>query len=372
MPLAMGEASQDTRRIVVTSVGTAGPTAAAAIARGLGVPVNRAVACLYRAPAVLAEGVPAATAPDFLRLLMGIGLTAEAAPQAAPPPPPPLLRDVALHLDDPRALPEAAAALARFTGMQEDAALAMILAPPGVVLGTVSDATVAALAARLPAGASLVAARPEDSAYHLFLLDGPEVVRARLMPDLAALGVPADAPPGLVATDVPHRLVRDLWQRHQAGGMLRAVNSAFLRYDIVLAGLGTARPEDPALAEALAREAGMPAEVLPEILGALPVTLAEGVAHGDLAGRLGALAATGLELRAELTTFQRLGLEVLSAPAPEAVRQVLRGFGCLAQDAPLPRPPFALDGALPEAQARVLRAALEDAGAEVRFTGGSA
>ena len=362
MNAGVARAETERRRVVVTSIGAAGPAAAAAVAKGLGVPVNQAVACLYRAPAVLAEGVEPRAAEAMVRLLEGIGFSAEAVPQDAPPPPPARLFDVALHVAEPRAVPAAAEALAGFTGMARDAALQMILTPPGLALGGVSAATVEAFRARLPEGVEAVAARPEDSAYHLFLLDGPAVVRARLMPDLAALGVAADAAPGLVATEVPHATVQGLWRRHQAGGMLRAVNAAFLRYDIVATGRGRADPGDAALAEALERLTGMPAELAPVALAELPLTLIEHVRPGEVAESLAALTALGLEVRAEATTFQRLGLEVLEAPDPAALRAALAGFG-LAPAAP----PFRLEARLPELQARILRAALEDAGAVVRF-----
>jgi hypothetical protein len=351
------------RRIVVTSIGAAGPVAAAAVARGLGVSVAQAVACFYRAPSVLAEGVAAETAEAIVRLLRDIGFAAHAAPQEAAAPPPARLFDVALHIAEPRAVHAAADALAAFVGATRDAALEMILVPPGLALGAVSAATVEAFRARLPAGVEAVAARPEDSTYGLFLLDGPAVVRARLMLDLAPLGVAPDAAPGLIATGVAHDTVQRLWRRHQAGGMLRAVNAAFLRYDVVATGLAGADPADPALAETLAALTGMPAELAPRALAELPLTMIEGAPHDAVAGHLAALAALGLDAHAELTTFQRLGIEVTAAADPAALKAVLAGFGL-----PAVAPPFRLETPVPELQARILRAALEDAGADVRFT----
>jgi hypothetical protein len=349
-------------RIVVTSIGGAGPAAVAAVAKGLGVPVNRAVACLYRAPSVLAEGVPSETAQAMVRLLEDIGFAAHAAPEDEAPPLPARLFDVALHVTEPRAVHAAAEALAAFVGTTRDAALDLILTPPGLALGAVSAATVEAFRTRLPQDVEVVAARPEDSAYHLFLLDGAPVVRARLMPDLAPLGVAPDAPPGLIATGVPHGFVQTLWRRHQAGGMLRAVNEAFLRYDIVATGLAGADPSDPALATALAAMTGMPASLVPRVLAELPLTMIEGVPFGDVADHLAALSDLGLAARADLTTFQRLGLEVPEASDPAAVRAVLGSFGLAALS-----PPFRVETPLPELQARIVRAALEDAGAVVRF-----
>ncbi|MEE4301439.1 MAG: hypothetical protein V2J24_18520, partial [Pseudomonadales bacterium] len=184
-----GARRADERRIVVESIGSAGPAAAAAVAKGLGIPVARAVACLYRAPAVLADEVPTGAADEMVRLLERIGFSARAEPLDAPPPRPTELLDVALHVVDVGALHAAAEVLGAFTASDPGTALEMILAPPGLVLGAVSAATVEALRERLPDGVELVAARPEASRYHVFLLDGPPVLRERLMPDLARLGV---------------------------------------------------------------------------------------------------------------------------------------------------------------------------------------
>ncbi|MGY6409878.1 MAG: hypothetical protein ACXIUV_02445 [Alkalilacustris sp.] len=366
--MTAGAPAADTagQRIVVTSIGTAGPAAVAAVAKGLGVPLSRAVACLYRAPSVLAENVPSPAADDMVRLLRGIGFDAHATAPDTPPPPPERLFDVALHLSDPRAADSTAEALAAFAGLTAQAALEMILTPPGLVLGAVSAATVAALRDRLPAGVDVVAARPEDSRYHLFLLDGPAVVRARLMPDLVALGVAADTAPGLIATGIDHATLQGLWRRHQAGGMLRAVNEAFLRFDIVATRLGPdTDPAAPDLATALARLTGMPAALAPAALAQLPLTMIEGAPLDEVAGHLERFAALGIAARADLTTFQSLCLDVPEAADPTALHRTLGRFGVSAGT-----PPFRIQPPMPEPRARMLRAALEDAGAVVRFAEG--
>lgn len=358
-------------RLVVTSIGAASPAMAAAVARGLGTPVPQVVTALYRSPAILVDRVAPGTARQMAALLSRLGFRAHAEPESQPLPAPPHLRDVALHLAEPRAAPAAARALAAFTAMTEAAALEMILTPPGLVLGAVSDATADALAARLPEGVELTRSRPEEACYHLFLLEGPAVLRQRLMADLAPLGVPSDAAPGLVAADVTHGTARDLWRRHGAGGLLRVVNTDFLRYDLVLEAAPAGAAQDPAVRAALFSEAGMPAGLVPDVLAALPVTLSEGVAHRDLGQRMAALAGTGLSVRAELATFQLPGLRVEAASDMAGLAATLRALGCFTADAPLPRPPFDLDGPLTEPRARFVAAQLADAGAKVCVLRGS-
>lgn len=371
MGASASSATAETRRIVVTSVGVAQPAAAVAAAKGLGVPVERAVASVYRAPAVLADQVPLPTADAVVQQLTAMGLHAVAVPNDAPTPAAPALYDVALYVSDPRAVPVATAQLAAFAAIDVSAALAMILTPPGPILGAVSETTVEALSARLPPGVELVAAQPAESSYHVFLADGPTASRARFLADLQALGLPAIARSGLVAMEVPHTLVQQLWRRHQAAGLMRAVNAAFLRYDVVLTALGGVDPADPEIGAALQRQTGMPAEIAQVALTALPLTLMEGVAHADLSDRLAALTALGLEARAELTTFQHLTVVVSQLVAVAPLRPLLARFGLRLTGSAAPSTPFEV-AHLPELQARMLRTELEDLGATVHFSGGSA
>ena len=338
-------------RVVVASVGKAAPAASSALARGLGIPAARVVACLYRAPAVLIDGIGREVAQTMVGLLGRLGYVAEAQPESAPAPGPCHLFDVALHIADPH---------------QADA-MAMLLDPPGVVLGAISAATVAAFRARLPDGVEAIASRPEDARYQLYLGDGPEVIKARLRADLAALGFDGRVGNGLVATGVSHRTARDLWQRHQAGGLLRVVNEDFLRFDLVLHGANGADPQAPEVIEALSVIADMPAEAIPMVFAAPPIVLCSGLTLAGVGSRLPALAELGLDVRAELTTFQRIGLEVLAIGDRAGTEALLRAGGELAVGQSLPACPFSAGRTLPETLARIRRAALETLGCTVRF-----
>ena len=77
------------------------------------------------------------------------------------------------------------------------------------------------------------------------------------------------------------------------------------------------------------------------------------------------LEATGIKVRADLITFQVLGLEVLEIPNSTRLAKVLEDLVLLKPGELLPRPPFRLPGAMPELQARITRAALEACGARI-------
>ena len=89
--------------------------------------------------------------------------------------------------------------------------------------------------------------------------------------------------------------------------------------------------------------------------------LEDGLTADTMSERLALYAEAGLNAGAELTTFQTAALEIADAPDREALRAALAALGF--EDGPLPltSPP------MPETQARIARAVLESAGAEVYF-----
>ena len=64
-------------RILIKSVGTARPSASAAVAKGLGLPASTVIARLYRAPAVLVDGIDEPVAERMAGFLGDIGYEAE-------------------------------------------------------------------------------------------------------------------------------------------------------------------------------------------------------------------------------------------------------------------------------------------------------
>lgn len=166
--------------IVVAHVGSAGPRVAGVVASGLNLPVEAVISTIYRAPAVLAAGLVAPAADRLVTELGDLGLAVYAAPAGTPLDRGPLL-DVAAKIVDPAQADAAAAVLADFIGGTPAAALEMMLAPPGMILGQASAATIAALAARLPEGAvSLATVDPATTRYTLFAAKLPTSERAAI------------------------------------------------------------------------------------------------------------------------------------------------------------------------------------------------
>ncbi|AYV47428.1 hypothetical protein C1707_14805 [Caulobacter flavus] len=335
--------------LLITSIGHASPRAASVLSQALELPVETVVDALYRAPARLLANLPAADAARLAALIGTLGVEASVTPAGGPVARAPAM-DLAAELLDLDAADAVAATLGRFLGMDPAAALDLLLTPPGVILGAVTEATVRALETSLPAGAvRLTASRPDQARFALFASDlshqQVNVLRQRLPAG-------ADLSPGGSATvfDLDRSEADALWRRLKAPEQVRIVDQAFLRFSLELV---AAPPEGAAALEALA---GVPAEDFDLLRRALPVPVEAGVAFDALESRLAAYAEAGLTVRAELETFSYQALDVLSAPAA-----TLAELG-------LPGPAPLTTGLMPRPRARLLRHRLEAAGAEVLFS----
>jgi hypothetical protein len=342
--------------ITVLSIGTASLRTAAAVAQGLGVPTEVAVQAIYRAPATLVRNVELTLARRLCALLSEAGLVVATSPAGTAVEQGPLL-DVAAYFTDPCAIPATAAALNRLAGIDESAALAMLLTPPGVILGGVSTATVEALRKALPPGVELATSATATARFQLLLADAPAIVERGVMTELAAHGITPLAPSGIVAADLDHATAQAIWQRFSRTGAVQMVNQDFLRFAIVI---DAPTRWTPAQAETLATRAGVPAEALPALAGAGAVTLETGMTMAAAADALATYAAAGLEPRADLTTFRHYRLEIAGAADRAAVIAQLLAQGLAAPA----RLPWLTPEALPETRARLVRALVEAVGAE--------
>jgi hypothetical protein len=350
------KAASDLLDITVLSIGTASLRTAAAVAKGLGVPVEVAVQAIYRAPATLVHGAAPPLARRLCALFAEAGLQVATSPAGTPVDGGPLL-DVAAWFVDPRAIPATATALHRLAGIDEAAALAMLLTPPGVILGGVSAATVAALRSALPEGVELITSVTATARFQLLLTDTAAIVERGVMEELAARGITPLARTGIIAADLDHATAQAIWQRFSRTGAVQMVNQDFLRFAIVI----DAPPHwTPAQAACLADRAGVPDNALPALAGAGAITLESGLSLAAAGAALPAYADAGLAARAELTSFRHHSLEITAAADRGALAAQLAANGL---GAPA-RLPWITPEALPETRARLVRTLLESVGAE--------
>lgn len=334
--------------LLIAGVGTASPRAASVLSEALELPIETVVDALYRAPARLLAGLPGPDATRLAAIIGGLGVEVEVTPAGEPPARRPTL-DLAGELLDPAFADDVGQVLGRFLGMDPQDALDLLLTPPGVILGSVTEPTVRALEAALPAGSTrLTASRPDEARFALFASDLSSlqisILRPHLPPEIALA-------PGGSATifDLGRAEADVLWRRLKAPERVQVVNQAFLRFSLDL----TAAPE--AGAAALRSLAGVPVEDYDLLREALPVTVEVGIAFDEVSARMAAYATAGFTVRAEMETFSHVGLDILSA-RPEALAAVGLPAPAPLSTAPMPRP-----------RARLLRHKLEAAGAEVLF-----
>ena len=353
--------------VIIDSIGTASPGKAIAIARGLNLAVDETIRAIYRAPAVLAPAVNDQVAEGLCGVLRELGFEASIAQtDELPAPAVHPLFDAALHIGDALATPAIAEVIADFCGIASDAALKLVTEPPAIVLGGVSAATVAALELRLAAyDVAVIASEPAVARFDLFAAGLPATVAARLRGELAGAGHAVPPGEGIVATGLERGFADGLWRKYGRSGTVRIVDQAFLRFDLVLDGLEPGAVCDPAQADALNTLFGIPADLLPDLLAAAPATLACDLRYGEFDAQLARLAGCGLAARAVLSTFRPVALEIAAATDAEAVAREMAALGLLDRAVTLPL----ITSPMPAPLARLARARLEAAGAEVWIAG---
>lgn len=349
-----------TFRVLVKSVGRAKPATAAVIAAGLGVPISSVVANLYRAPSVLVDKVTLDIATNLKNLLREIGYEAEVQSDCEPIPKAPALYDVSLYLNDAGKLAAAAEKLAAFIGVSTEDAVQAIMKPPGVVMGSISPATIDALTTMIDGDAELLISAQDSARYDIFLGDISDVVLQRLKADLAHLGVTCIADSGLIAADLDKQCVENLWERYQGSGVLLIVNRAFLRFDIILQKHDSICDRQRQLIQ---KVADVPSDMVADVVRAAPVALLESVPFAKIDGLLSEFEKVGLAVQADLITFQVLGIQIESCRDRAQLSRVLTKLG-VAGYSEQAKLPLALPDVYPELQARMILATLEDLGVQ--------
>ncbi|MCL6271683.1 hypothetical protein M3P05_17330 [Sansalvadorimonas sp. 2012CJ34-2] len=354
--------SSNTYCVLIESIGRGTPASAAAVAKGLGRPASEVVRCLYTAPAVLVEKVDRNVAEQLNELLESIGYEARVVEMGGFVQETPELYDISLYLQEASKLTTVANKLSKFIGLSESDAVQALLNPPGVVLGSVSRATVAALEALLDGDADLLACPQNKTLYDVFVGELPEVIRRRLLDDLKSRGIPLLGESGLVASSIEISRLEDIWQRYKANAGLKVVNQAFLRFDIQLD--SSVSDLTDAQIDCFRRNTDIPENLLAQVVQAAPVTIIESLPKTSLDRVLDDFYKTDIPVSAHLITFQSLGLKVINAQDLSYVNEVLDAFSI---GETLQEIPATLPCAFPEIQARVIRRSLESAGATVEL-----
>lgn len=356
----------DSHRLVVTSIGKAVPSSAVSVATGLGVPVPKVVEAFYRAPTTLVDNIDKETATNLKGLLAELGYESLVQNKDEPELKPKSLLDVAVYIKDTNDYTSIVKDLSEFIGTNLEETAKLISTPPGIILGSVSENTVEALEQRLSDGVEIIASDPKKAIYDVYLSDCEAVVTQRIVNDLKQQGYRLLSEEGCLVAGITQQEANNIWQDHRKSSAIRIINRDFMRFDLVLTELLTeSLTEDQNLL--LAKEVGIPEDIIPKVIGALPITLYEGLPHAEVEEKLLKFNEAGMLLRADMITFMQLGLEIIQVKSYRNVSKTLSDLGVLKSGEMLNKVPFRLPYHMPELQARLLRDSLVHQGAETIF-----
>ncbi len=360
-------------RVVVNSLGSAGVGLIRSLRHVLPYSDADIAALLFQAPSLLLAGLEPQPAEAIAGLLRETGLDcAVLAPDAV------ILEGVgdheaALSVREVTHIPALLLEVMQLLGVDLATARTLLCSSPAVLLGGISIATVDALRARFTAlGADLDASRSADARFDLFLGDCPAAIRDRAVDRLRAavgpLAISAPHGPGpLVVPGLDVAAAGRVWHElRQCDVPARIVNRDFARYDVVL----QAASDNAALRLHLTARAGMPAALVPRVLGKLPVVIHRNLRHAELAAVVAELAEAGAEASAEPLAFQRFNLALGEVRDVRPLVPVLSAVAGMDEAATLTalrgRPPR-LAGRFPPLQARWLQHELRRVGVEARL-----
>lgn len=358
----LSSAAED-HRLVVESIGSASPGLAGVLASQLGMPAPQVARALYKAPAVLLDKLSITHARGLADILCQAGMEIRVEPSRNPPPVTARSLDIALYLHDPACLASCCEHLSRFLGCTPLAARNLLTAPPGVVLGDVTQATADALQRVLgDLPVEVICSARQQARYQLFIDRQQGHAMNSLLSDLQRMGIHSHDSSALAEAEFDHQQGQYLWRRHQSAGGLRLIDKAFLRYDLVLeqAGPDSRLDQLPALA-------GLPADLVPCVLENLPVVVEEGVSTEALPGRLSAWSAAGMTVKAQLASLRCCRLVIQSCPQPVLCRELLLAGGLLEPDTQMPALPWRSALLFGELLPRWLQSGLDALEAEYQF-----
>ncbi len=348
------------QRVVVESVGSASPGLAGLLARQLGLPASRVANALYRAPSVLLEDLPPVQAQGLANILQQAGLHIRVEPSSTPSPQPGKVLDIALYVRNITQLPECCQRLAHFLGCRPEAALNMLLTPPGVVLGDVSEATAQALQSHLTdLEVELSCSTRALARYQLLINRAPGPGLDSLLHDLRQHNIRYDPDSCEVLEPIDTRQALYLWRRHQSAGGIRLLDLTFMRYDLSL----NALQPDSDISQ-LPRLAGLPAELVDCVVDNLPVVVEEGVAAQNLSTRLDAWRSANLPVQAVPVTLHQCRLALTAGSNADAALPLLAQAGLVEQSQTRLSLPWRSPVIYGELMPRWLQEALEQLGIE--------
>lgn len=358
-------------RIIVNSIGDAGARLVGVLKKVLPLSEARLAALLYQAPAELLSGLSRTQAEQINTLLRSTGLDSQVLSKDEAFTPGDASFEVALAIKPTSNMLAIAQLIMELLGVKLGKAREILCSSPTVLIGNVSESTVAALRRRFaPLGVELDVSCPAAAAFDLFLGDCPARDRERVKQMLRDLRLPLlpeqrAEPQPLLAIGLSKSQADKLWaQLRRTSLPVRLVNRDFERFDLRL----DQAPKTPAMIDFLVATTGMPERIAPKVLEKTPVVIQQNIPFAQMTEQLEAIAALGGQASGHLLAFQVFGVVVEKVGDATATVHLLQGLGGLSQEAALAAisPARGIAGALTNPQARWLQQELKRVGTECR------
>ncbi len=359
-------ASIDHYRVVLRSLGTAGPALIPALRQVRGGTDAELASLLYRAPSELVDRVPRMQAEKLCELLRTTGVEADIAESSLPFVAGIGDMETALSIKTPAATAAVVAETVHVLGVDVETAKKLVCAMPAVLLGKVSAATVSSLERRYAAlGAELDVSRPSEATFDVVIDPGDATAHGTVRTVLHACGITVPDPiPSCVATGLDWKTAGELWERlARTPARIRVVNRDFQRFDVQI----DEAAETPALAEWLERAARIPARACARALATKPLVVLENVRHARMVEALSELRELGASATAVLLAFQRFGLSLAAGGERRQARVWAEAVAGSAVADQVANDARELEGPFTKTQARWLQHELHRAGVRARL-----
>lgn len=320
--------------VVLDSIGTSGMALVAGLKAATPIPENLLAQAFYRAPSVVARGLPRADADALCEQLTGAGLECHVQAESAPFVPGGDAYEIALDVRRFDQMARVLTELMSLVGMPLERARQALCQVPAMLMGRVSENTVKAVRTRLePLGVEVMAAQPVKSVFDVYIGGASQSRPVALAPLLDRAGITAEhhGPPGshLVAMGLDHPSAMRLWELLRGTpARARVLNRAYQRFDVRL----DTAPDTPQMRQLLIESAGMPERVVGKVLARLPIVTHPGVDYDMSAALLATIAELGGQATAQLTAFQTFAVELRTVGDVRRTAGLLAAVGGLERD----------------------------------------
>lgn len=361
------KSSEELYKVIIRSLGTTTPASAAAIAKGLNVSVQQITSIIYRAPSVLIDQVSFKLAEQMHTLLETLGYEAEVVSQDVT-----LNRsnehlDISVYVRNVDRFNEIVDIISSFIGAPTKKISEVLMTPPGVVMGGVTQATANALQEKLGELANVRASDPEKARYDLYLNPGNFRQTNQILDDVRSKGIEPIADTGCIAEDIEHKIAKPIWQRHAKSGLLFLINRDFLRFDMVLPQNGNANLS-PEQTEYLISEVGIEAQHHKAVMEHRPVTLFDALPFDEIEASLLRAKDAGFDLEADMVTFKHFAITLNATNHLTKTTDALAALNLLSEGESVPTLPFTLPHRFSETSARIYQSSLEAVGLDVELS----